>query len=301
MLALYTEVTMSHRLPEERRGIKAGRLEELRVYINDSKVVKKKQLADALLQNELGNVCRHLKIQPNQDRKLAMIAQLVVHYMVVLNIMEPTHFVEPLMFLMNQPGKMTNCFLPTMPQDDLEYVHESLLAARNQNFRGGGDGNYVFYKCPNGHPYVIGDCGNPAIVGTCKECGARIGGQNYKLEAGNQKITEFKDNKSLGHILGPARQRSRVPVPERNLSAATCTVLRMMSHMSMYLAANQNANAVGGLVVPPIQGTEAVKFFQEHIEVDLEVLAKALNRSPDDSVLLLHTILDNLIKKKENG
>lgn len=29
-----------------------------------------------------------------------------------------------------------------------------------------------WYQCPNGHPYVIGDCGGAMQVSECNECGA---------------------------------------------------------------------------------------------------------------------------------
>lgn len=36
-----------------------------------------------------------------------------------------------------------------------------------------------WFKCPNGHPYVIGDCGGATQTAKCNECGAVIGQLNY--------------------------------------------------------------------------------------------------------------------------
>jgi ribosomal protein S27E len=44
--------------------------------------------------------------------------------------------------------------------------------------------DHHLYKCPNGHPYIIGGCGNPVEVGACF-CGRNIGGRNHNLAAGN--------------------------------------------------------------------------------------------------------------------
>jgi len=33
-----------------------------------------------------------------------------------------------------------------------------------------------WYECPNGHPYVIGECGGAMEVGRCSVCNAEIGG-----------------------------------------------------------------------------------------------------------------------------
>ncbi|GAQ90342.1 NF-X1 zinc finger and helicase domain protein [Klebsormidium nitens] len=43
-----------------------------------------------------------------------------------------------------------------------------------------------WYVCPNGHPYAIGECGGAMQESVCYECGARVGGRNHQLTAGNQ-------------------------------------------------------------------------------------------------------------------
>lgn len=39
---------------------------------------------------------------------------------------------------------------------------------------------------PNGHPYIITECGGMQQAATCPECGALIGGRSYRLERGNR-------------------------------------------------------------------------------------------------------------------
>ena len=38
-----------------------------------------------------------------------------------------------------------------------------------------------WYECPNGHPYVIGECGGAMEQSVCPECKSLIGGANYLL------------------------------------------------------------------------------------------------------------------------
>ncbi|CAF0927851.1 unnamed protein product [Adineta steineri] len=38
-----------------------------------------------------------------------------------------------------------------------------------------------WYLCPNGHPYVITECGGANQESQCPDCGERIGGQNHRL------------------------------------------------------------------------------------------------------------------------
>lgn len=48
-----------------------------------------------------------------------------------------------------------------------------------------------WFKCPNGHIYVISDCGGAMQRGTCPECKEVIGGTNHTLERSNQLASEM--------------------------------------------------------------------------------------------------------------
>lgn len=41
------------------------------------------------------------------------------------------------------------------------------------------------YQCPNGHPYVIADCGGAMERSTCLECHATIGGERHRVVDSN--------------------------------------------------------------------------------------------------------------------
>lgn len=48
-----------------------------------------------------------------------------------------------------------------------------------------------WYKCPNGHPYVIGECGGAMEIAKCNECGAKIGGTHHSVLSSNQLASEM--------------------------------------------------------------------------------------------------------------
>ncbi|XP_061584227.1 NFX1-type zinc finger-containing protein 1, partial [Cololabis saira] len=48
-----------------------------------------------------------------------------------------------------------------------------------------------WHKCPNGHVYVITECGGANQSTTCPDCDATIGGSNHRLASGNQVATEM--------------------------------------------------------------------------------------------------------------
>ncbi|KAI6373349.1 hypothetical protein MCOR31_003262 [Pyricularia oryzae] len=49
-----------------------------------------------------------------------------------------------------------------------------------------------WYKCENGHPFAIGECGMPMELARCPECGANIGGQNHNAVAGVERASEME-------------------------------------------------------------------------------------------------------------
>ncbi|XP_032369209.1 NFX1-type zinc finger-containing protein 1 isoform X2 [Etheostoma spectabile] len=48
-----------------------------------------------------------------------------------------------------------------------------------------------WYKCPNGHVYLIDDCGGAMESRRCPDCEATIGGGNHRLASGNQVASEM--------------------------------------------------------------------------------------------------------------
>ena len=50
-----------------------------------------------------------------------------------------------------------------------------------------------WYKCPNGHFYVVGECGRPMEQSVCPECRARIGGQHHVPEQGNVTVNNINE------------------------------------------------------------------------------------------------------------
>ncbi|KAG8782712.1 hypothetical protein FRC16_002558, partial [Serendipita sp. 398] len=62
-----------------------------------------------------------------------------------------------------------------------------ILQAFNFSHRG------HWYICPNGHTFVIGECGGAMEVGRCNECGAEIGGGRHRLLDSNARAGDFEE------------------------------------------------------------------------------------------------------------
>ncbi|KIK93721.1 hypothetical protein PAXRUDRAFT_828683 [Paxillus rubicundulus Ve08.2h10] len=50
-----------------------------------------------------------------------------------------------------------------------------------------------YYNCPNGHTFVITECGGAMEVGRCPECNASIGGSHHRLDPSNTRNVEFEE------------------------------------------------------------------------------------------------------------
>jgi hypothetical protein len=48
-----------------------------------------------------------------------------------------------------------------------------------------------WFKCPNGHIYIITECGGAMEQSRCNECGAEIGGGSHRLLESNRVATEM--------------------------------------------------------------------------------------------------------------
>ncbi|KAK4950140.1 hypothetical protein LTR10_011117 [Elasticomyces elasticus] len=51
-----------------------------------------------------------------------------------------------------------------------------VVAAMAREFRGTGH----WYRCANGHPFTVGECGMPMQLARCPDCGTGIGGQDHQ-------------------------------------------------------------------------------------------------------------------------
>lgn len=64
-------------------------------------------------------------------------------------------------------------------------------AERKEIVRGMGYKQGHWYKCPNGHIYIITECGGAMETGQCYECGETIGGSNHRLLSSNRVASEM--------------------------------------------------------------------------------------------------------------
>ena len=78
-------------------------------------------------------------------------------------------------------------------------THEEMMAvvsAMASEFSGTGH----WYRCANGHPFTIGECGGAMATSTCPQCDAAVGGQHHQLVEGNTRADDLERHLEDMHI-----------------------------------------------------------------------------------------------------
>ena len=265
---------------DKERKIPARFLEKLDEYVRGSQYVPNelKKLGRSLLnnlENPLG--CIVQSCQSGSERRLI---EVLVHFLVVLKCLPQNRLLQPLANLACDPTLMKDAFIPTMPHDN----GFEIMQANIEKFR--------WYECPNGHRYVITECGKPYESFRCPTCSARIGGERYVL-AENNRDASGQDRSSTGHILGNAEAQPEAVTSERNLTPLACGVLRCLTHIAMLLGTGQNIQSVAAIIKPPVQ--DVVQFLKEHIQYDVRCIAQSTGNSDDEAVQLIHLVLAGIV------
>ncbi|XP_062572465.1 E3 ubiquitin-protein ligase rnf213-alpha-like [Saccostrea cucullata] len=127
-----------------------------------------------------------------------------------------------------------------------------------------------------------------------------IGGEGHKLLATN-KLHDGLDQTATGHILGRAEGRQPVASPERSLSPVECAIVRLFTHMAMYLGASINLQAIHTIIKPDLDPATVLPFLWAHIEKDLLTIQRAIGKSVDDVYILIHRICNDIMEKHRNN
>ncbi|XP_052062678.1 E3 ubiquitin-protein ligase rnf213-alpha-like isoform X2 [Mytilus californianus] len=285
-LAIHREICMKNVYDEDRQKLTLKGKTFLSEHIMNHTLVKNKEFTERLLNNSMwkygGNITKGMDLGEQN------IFCLLTHYFTLMTeIPGESTLLTPLKKIALESASMVGSYYPTMPQDDFIELQKALADAKTKN---PDDYNLEFYRCPNGHGYVIGNCGNPQEIKTCRGCGEKIGGESHKLVAGNVKGTGA-DRTETGHTLGRAAKLDPVTGTERRLNRTSLAVLRLLTHISMYLGANINLQAVCQSIKPNIEETEVCCYILEHIDLDLTSLQNILGKNRDDVMVLMHYLL----------
>ncbi|XP_052243455.1 E3 ubiquitin-protein ligase RNF213-like [Dreissena polymorpha] len=279
-LAVHREVTCAHVRQSFTKPKKE--IERLHKLLVASEVVEDKELMQRLLNNNLQPPL--LVMKPQSIMEQQGVQCLMTHFKITMSkLQDESTLLFPFKALIDGNLIIQSMFLPTMPQDDLDDIHNAMLRNR------GGE-NPVVYRCPKGHPYLIGDCGRPDSTGFCPECREQIGGAGHQALPGNV-LNNQGDTTKRGHVLGRSN-KSGIIQPERDMKPTYCTAVRLFLHMALYLGPVEDIQKI---IQPEIPANHVSQFLLDHINANIVGLQKALDRSPDDIILLMHVVVHHMM------
>nr|XP_061805731.1 E3 ubiquitin-protein ligase rnf213-alpha-like [Nerophis lumbriciformis] len=259
------------------------RVDILLNFIDNSKVLahpKVKAFARVLVNNRPGA----LEVGPQTSGEDCASVALAVHLAAVL-LCTYENVVTPLRCLATEPDTMQATYLPTMPQDKLAEAQQAL----------GSLERLQWYKCPNGHPCSVGECGLPTETTRCPDCNAPIGGNDHKAVKDFKTMEKPADRTQTGYILGdPDRRDNADMLDTKHLSPVHFTLIRMLTHLAMLIGVSDHPQNIASIISPPV--SEPGPFLLAHLKKDKEHLRRYLGKGTDDVVGSVHLLIRALLK-----
>ncbi|XP_021359260.1 E3 ubiquitin-protein ligase rnf213-alpha-like isoform X2 [Mizuhopecten yessoensis] len=241
-----------------------------------------------LVNNQTAKSMSYLSFREGLDLQQQGIICLLEHMYVLLVVLEDSNsLLSPFAKVALAPKCMQKAYLPTMPE---EVNYKQMLTEIRR-----ADPGATLNVCPNGHPYIIANCGRPWVESKCTECGAAIGGTGHKFSKGNRKVQESDfvtdPTQDQGHVLGDPTTRTASSAV-RDLTPVSSGILRLFTHAALLLGANTNPQRILSMIKPTIAFGELQGFLVGHLRRDIDNLHRDLARSHDDVFLLCHYALD---------
>ncbi len=192
------------------------------------------------------------------------------------------------------PASLAGTFFPVQAEDNMAMVARAI-----------GDGT-TWYRCPNGHAYVVGNCGQTMQIGRCASCGVPIGGQNHQALAGQQVIGHQTAVAAAGGqaetgycFRSVAEEADASAGAPRGMAPTTDRMLRLTLHAALLVGA-VSSGAVGAPWGGPAVFNRAhtnppdvVGFVVDHVRGDWHALTTRVVRRPaDDVASIVHLLAE---------
>ncbi|XP_051570261.1 E3 ubiquitin-protein ligase rnf213-alpha isoform X1 [Myxocyprinus asiaticus] len=285
LMALFREVTFLYRSNNPNTHPKTAQCAALEEFIRSSSVFVSDEMrafAGALVNNRL---CA-LRVRAQASGREHVLVEVTVHMAAVL-LCGNLPLLQPLQQLALAPHNMRASFIPTMPDDMLAVAQQAM-------------GNLQWYFCPNGHPCTVGECGQPMEISRCPDCNEQIGGENHRPVQGFRIIQRQGDRTQSGHILGAAQRRDHPDMQDtKNMSPAPFTLLRLITHMSMLLGAENSPQSIIQIIKPAV--LDPGPFLMAHLLKDIEQLSRALGKGVDDTVICINLTIHSLLEPHQTN
>ncbi|PAA71071.1 hypothetical protein BOX15_Mlig002339g1 [Macrostomum lignano] len=236
-------------------------------------------------QKKLYNQLAYLTQSPLPDHNAALLCIRLAYVLHANSANESSAFRK---FLKDLKSLADNSYLPAMMHDEiwerlLEMINCPITTKDKEGFL--CDENFKMYCCPNGHPYVLGECTQGWVKYKCHECAADIGGQKHKIAANN---TEYKCKTKMG-FSPPSMKEGQQPL--RKLTPASAALIRLLQHLAMLVSPDSRRK---------LQTPDANCYLRGFVD-DLKLFSQVTGRSEEETYHILHLLLKQLESAKSES
>jgi hypothetical protein len=92
---------------------------------------------------------------------------------------------DPMEIFVDEAAEVRRMLRESLASSELGMV----VRAMAKEFRGTGH----WYRCANGHPFTVGECGMPMELARCPECGSGVGGQSHRPTEGVTRAADIEE------------------------------------------------------------------------------------------------------------
>ncbi len=221
------------------------------------------------------------------------IGFLLMHFYVMFQLEDLPSEIRVFQNIYKNPQDYKNSHLPAMPHDDDFEVFNQFKQTNTESLK--------FYECSKGHIYSIGECKKPAMTAKCPTCQETIGGAGYKLAEGNKEASHLIEKNLSGYSLQSASQRLDDPENIRNMGSLETSILRIFLNCTLYICSMKQKQSMIDLIKFKTAALDDPReYFYEQLVKELRILSKVIQNSPDESILLVHFLLNKLAFQKTN-
>lgn len=148
--------------------------------------------------------------------------------------------------LKNENEQIRSSEMAKKAQDLLEKVRsltkeeiQKIVEAMGTSAGAGGWYNGTHWNtCPNGHLFVIGDCGGAMVESKCPDCGSVVGGRSHTLAAGNKNV------RSMDAVVNTALAANAPVVPVARVDGVPARREELAAPAAPVRAANDAATII---------------------------------------------------------
>jgi len=216
------------------------------------------------------------KLEDSQEELL--LHQLAVH-LAAWALEHPGCWLERVIM---DPSSMLLSFIPSMPEDPMTVIHKAMGSRMG------------WYRCPNGHPYTVGECTMPMQTSRCIQCGAVIGGRSHVSVKGVTRMNVARDKvPPKGYCIASACEETM------RRDGTAMRVIRFLLHLAMHMSfvtahTEVEQSMIAQLVQRNMTFRACKAVVEERLLENWRVLKETLRIGNADLALSLHLTLDTM-------